>query len=124
MSIITRRNLLQGAVVVPMALPFITLGPVPQTPVKTLIKLASEGKFMSSPLHIPEDVHKGNWVFFLDGISLKDGPYKNRFLKEIYAPGDESGYVVMYLESDEDGFTAALTEVIHGNWSFRDMPDD
>ena len=120
---IRRRSFLQGSVALPVVLPLVTLGPVPQTSIITLTNLASEGKFLSSDLKIPGDVSTGNWHFFLDGVPVKDTPYGNRFLKEIYAPGNESGYVVMYLDKDKNGRRSPETEVIHGNWSYRDMPE-
>lgn len=113
----TRREMMKRAAGVgaiaaaTVALPRTAL-PIPGlTQVETLVKLASEGKFLSAELQLPPDHHTTDFAFYLDGVEQTDDKL---FFKEIYAPGDGSGWAVIYNRSEPwDGGT----RVVRGRWT-------
>ncbi len=113
MKDVSRRQVLKGTakgaavtVVLPMA-----LGPIPGlTDISTLEQLAAEGKFASSDLQLPQDLHSADFTFYLDDVKQEDG-----YIKEVYAPGDSSGWAVIYAKSKPH---TGETELIRGNWAF------
>lgn len=78
------------------------------TPVKTLARLAVEGTFVSVDLNLPDHVHTMN-----PGITLDGEPFK-RFCAEVYAPGDESGYALVFPEDRNAGI-----ELVKGNFGLN-----
>lgn len=89
----------------------------------TLEKLAAEGKFCSSPLNIPANVHKVDYVFYLDGVKQN-----NIFLTEVYAPGDDTGWAVVYRGRGDKGHLLGedgepIMDVVRGNWRFEIVDD-
>ena len=84
------------------------LGNLLTSPV-TLEKMGAEGKFASVPLSIPRDVQTVDWTILFEG---KPTTY---FPIEVYAPGDESGWAVVYKPAD-DGSHTGQSELIHGRW--------
>lgn len=80
---------------------------------ETLTKLAAEGKFLSSRLELPTDWSTTDFAFYLDGVKQTDDAL---FFKEIYAPGDESGWAVIYNRTEPwDGGT----RVVYGRWTVK-----
>ncbi len=79
------------------------------TPPVTLAKLAAAGKFASVPLGLPLDVQTVDWEILFEGEPTKYIPI------EIYAPGDESGWAVVYVPT-EDGSHCGQAELISGRW--------
>ena len=119
MSNQSRRDILKGAVVTTaaaatlVALP--TAANIPGlTPAQTLVKLAAEGKFASSSLMLPSDVLSVGFEFTLNGEKMPDG-----FIKEIYAPGDETGWAVVYNEVTDNSPFDGSTHIVRGDWRFR-----
>ena len=83
---------------------------IPTTPITTLNSLAAEGKFASADLQIPSNVSSWEDVeIFLDGVKHEGSIF------EIYAPGDDTGWAVIYTKEDDKKFY----DLIHGNWSFK-----
>lgn len=93
----------------------------------TLERLAAEGKFASSPLSIPANVHNADYAFWFNGVKQS-----NIFLTEIYAPGDESGWAIVYRPGENgdrlirDKTGEPILDVVQGNWRFEivDDPED
>ena len=112
----TRRELLKGtiatAAVATMPLPSFAIPGLAS--ITTLEQLAAEGKFASSPLYLPEDVHSDDWKFWLNGKLFKG------FIKEIYAPGDSTGWAVVWPREDKNRYLE--TELIRGNWTMKRVP--
>jgi len=75
------------------------------TDVITLTKLAAEGKFFSVHHLLPEDVIGLDVKFLLDGE-----PVDSAFVTEAYCPGDETGWIVSYVEGKY-----VATELRRGN---------
>ncbi len=75
----------------------------------TLAKLAARGMFASVPLNMPQDIHSAN-------LEIRfEGKVTERSIIEVYAPGDETGWAVMY-KSSEAGLHTGETELIWGRW--------
>ncbi len=94
--------------------------PIPDlTPIVTLGQLAAEGKYANADLILPADIHSDekDWQFSLNGESLEKGV----FIKEIYAPGDDTGWAVLYSKKTGDNYTAA-TELVRGRWTMWRVP--
>ena len=92
--------------------------PIPSlTPVETLEKLAAEGRYASVLHDLPFNVSSPEWEW---RFTLNGEPFGGS-VAEIYAPGDDSGWATVYLNS-VDKRTGKDLEVIHGNWSFERMP--
>ena len=103
----TRRQVLKGAaagavvaIVPSVAIPGLA-------PVTTLERLAAEGKYISVMHDLPLDRHSRDYTFTLDG---KRTP-KGLFLYEIYAPGDSSGWAVVYIAVDSTGRELGFTRM-------------
>lgn len=79
------------------------------SPPATLAKLAARGMFASVPLNMPPDIYSANLQI------LFEGEVTTKSILEVYAPGDESGWAVVY-KSDEDGKFVAETELVWGKW--------
>lgn len=80
----------------------------------TLSKLAASGMFASVLLGIPSDVHNADFKIHYEGVLTK------RSVLEVYAPGDETGWAVVYKEA-VDGFHTGEIELIWGKWElFQD----
>ncbi len=75
----------------------------------TLAKLSARGMFVSIPLGIPGDVHNANYKIYFNGLLTK------RSVLECYAPGDDSGWAVVYKEA-VDGMHTGEIELIWGQW--------
>ena len=75
----------------------------------TLTKLAARGMFASKPLNMPPDIHSGNITI------LCDGEVSHKPVIEVYAPGDETGWAVVYKPTEDGGYTGE-TELIFGKW--------
>ena len=112
---LTRRDVLKGTVIgaaAVVALP-VTAAPVPNlTPVVTLERLAAESKFASVELSLPIDVCTTEFRFTLNGK-----PYTEFMIKEIYAPGDDTGWAVIYTPIRDD--MVHRTRVVYGNWGLH-----
>ncbi len=109
----TRRQLLKGSVTgaAALALPSPAFSIPDLTDACTLTSLAAAGRFASSPLKIPTDVHSAKFRFLLNGQEFRpDSPS----IVEIYAPGDDTGWAVVYIDN-EVPFTGG-TELIRGDW--------
>lgn len=65
--------------------------------------------FASVPLNMPQDIHSANLVI------LFEGEVTERSIIEVYAPGDETGWAVVYKPS-VDGKHTGETELIWGRW--------
>lgn len=78
------------------------------TPIVTLARLAAEGKFASVDLMLPESLMLMN-----PNVTLNGEPF-TRFITEIYAPGDETGYVLAYPYDRNAGI-----ELIKGNFAMN-----
>ncbi len=75
----------------------------------TLAKLAARGMFASVPLNMPQDIHSAN-------LEIRfEGEVTERSIIEVYAPGDDTGWAVMYKPS-EAGLHTGETELIWGKW--------
>lgn len=115
----SRRDLLKG-VIAATAVAVIPASFIPGlTPVVTLGQLATEGKYANAELTIPGDIDDPTreWQFRLNGGLLEDG----RFIKEIYAPGDHTGWAVLYIKRTGDHHTGE-TELVRGRWTIRRVP--
>ena len=84
------------------------LGAVLTSPA-TLAKLAARGMFASVPLSMPQDIHTA------DIKILFEGEVSERSIIEVYAPGDETGWAVVY-KPGVDGAHTGETELIWGQW--------
>lgn len=84
------------------------------TPVVTLESLAAEGKFASVEKQLPIDIHASDFKFTLDGEAF-DG-----FVAEIYAPGDDTGWAVVY-EKHQSG-QSHKQKLVRGDWRFEKTP--
>lgn len=116
----TRRDILKGSMVAG-AVPVLPVpaGPVPGlVDIVTLGRLAAEGKFASVDIGLPEDVMSADFTFFLDGHQL---PADKLMVREIYAPGDDAGWVVAY-KRDQGERWRGETELIRGRWTFTKTP--
>ena len=83
----------------------------------TLAKLAARGMFASIPLNMPPDIHNANITICLKGVPIKRG------VLECYAPGDETGWAVVY-KLEVDGLHTGEVELIYGVWTLhREAPD-
>ncbi|KKL14100.1 hypothetical protein LCGC14_2519170 [marine sediment metagenome] len=83
----------------------------------TLAKFAASGMFASVLLMIPQDVHSADIKVHYEGVLTK------RFVLEVYAPGDETGWAVVYKEA-VDGIHTGEVELILGKWElFRGETD-
>ncbi len=100
--------MLIGAAAVPLVVALPTSGPTPQADLVTLERLAAEGKFVSATHELPPDVCTARRDIWLNGR-----PYHEP-VAEIYAPGDESGWAVVF-----DDLDTGNTSLVKGNWSFR-----
>ncbi len=87
------------------------LGALLTSPV-TLSKLAAEGKFASVPLGLPTDIKSVNWSILFEGSICALS------ILEIYAPGDETGWAVVY-KPPVEGMQCGEIEVIHGRWTLE-----
>ena len=85
------------------------LGAVLTSPA-TLAKLAARGMFASVPLSMPQDIHRA------DIKILFEGEVSERSIIEVYAPGDETGWAVVYKPGPNDGSFTGETELIWGQW--------
>lgn len=83
------------------------------TPITTLEKLAAEEKFVSVPLNLPVDWVATDWIFKNNGVEMS-----NSYLTEVYAPGDENGWAVVYVDDAEGGHTGE-TMLIRGIWTIE-----
>ncbi len=112
----TRRNVLKGA----LAGAVVTVVPshaIPGlTPIVTLERLAAEGKYLSVAHHLPHDHTQQDFTFFYNGKEID----KLRYFIEMYAPGDDTGWAVLYGKDHSD--RQYDLEVIRGNWSFTSKP--
>lgn len=117
---ITRRDLLKGtaatAVVATVPMPSREIAGL--TPAKTLTQLAAEGKYASSDHHLPADQMGCDFEWFLDGV--RQGESEHFFVREIYAPGDQNGWAVLYVK--QPGAERSEERVVHGNWTFTKTP--
>ncbi len=87
------------------------------SPPVTLSKLAAQGMFASIPLNIPPDVQNADLKIQYEGVLTK------RSVLEVYAPGDETGWAIVYKEA-VDGFHSGEVELIWGKWElFRGETD-
>lgn len=86
------------------------------THIVTLAKLAAEGKFVSIGHSLPVDLHQTEWLFTCDG---KEYPVVD--LVEVYAPGDNTGWAVIYVKK-HIGIPLGKTEVVRGNWTIERKP--
>ncbi len=115
----SRRDLLKGALATAAvsAVPFAAIAGL--TPVVTLGQLASEGKYANADLELPGDLHDNalEWQMRLDGELIGKGV----FVKEIYAPGDASGWAVLYSKEKNDRYTGE-TELVRGRWKMWRVP--
>jgi len=120
----TRRQVLTGAAATAavVTLPMPSLAIPGLTDVVTLTRLADEGKYACSHLpSLPTNRLALDWKFFLDD-ELYEPAGSNQigqsFIKEIYAPGDDSGWAVVYVNKRVDGEVRYTTEtmIVHGNW--------
>lgn len=91
------------------------LGKLLTSPV-TLEKLAAAGKFASMPLMLPQDVCTVDWRILLDGELL------SCYVVEVYAPGNETGWAVVY--KDTEAGRIGEMELIYGNWELIRGPHD
>ncbi len=78
------------------------------TPVTTLARLAAEGKFASLDLNLPADQ-----LYMNPNITLNGEPF-TRFVTEVYAPGDNTGYALAYPYDRNAG-----VELIKGNFALN-----
>ncbi len=122
----TRRDMLKMTAAVPV-LAIVPLGPIPDlTPAKTLESLAAEGKYVSATHYLPLDVLSTKWEFSLNGV-VQDNRYGGTLLQEVYAPGDHTGWAVVYVKvykSDGSRSNANHTKLIHGNWRIKRLGHD
>ncbi len=122
----TRRNMLKMTAAVPV-LALVPLAPIPDlAPLKTLEQLTAEGKYISVLHGLPCDTATAEWEFHLNG-TLVD--HTEVFLKEIYAPGDDTGWAVVYRPMHDKqgrptGRQVGETELIHGNWHIKRLDHD
>ena len=87
------------------------LGAVLTSPA-TLAKLAARGMFASVPLSMPPDIHSANIK------TLFEGEVTEQSIIEVYAPGDETGWAVVY-KPRGDGMHTGETELIWGQWELK-----
>lgn len=83
--------------------------PVPGlTEITTLSKLAAESKFASSDLDMPDNHLLYDYEFFLDGEK------QDVMLIEIYAPGDSTGWALVW---EEVAPGKRDTKLVRGKWT-------
>ncbi len=115
----SRRDLLKGALATAAvsAVPFAAIAGL--TPVVTLGQLAADGKYANSETMLPEDIHDQDrhWKFSLKGKPVSD----RTFIKEIYAPGDDTGWAVLYVKT-HGGPYKGETELVRGRWKMWRVP--
>lgn len=108
MSKSTRRDFLAGTVGVG-AVAILPGAPIAGlAPIETLASLAAQCKYISAVHMLPGDLHEADWRFSLNGEPLPEGT----FCKEVYAPGDESGWAIVFRKPFRNG----AVELIRGNW--------
>lgn len=93
----------------------------PATDIVTLERLAAEGKFMSAKHQLPANWMTGNFAFTLNGVTLTN---PELFFVEIYAPGNETGWAVVYKKRTKGEHWDGATEVLHGNYEFWEVEED
>lgn len=112
----TRREILKGTIAISAAIALPIGAPIPElAPIATLASLAAEGKYASVEYSLPDDImnEELDWVFTLDGRRFMG------FVKEIYAPGDHSGWAVVYPEREPGQKFTGKTELVRGSWSMK-----
>ena len=113
----TRRDVLKGTL---GAAALIAVPTVPihgLSDISTLERLTAEGKYFSSLHQLPEDVAAANLRITLDGRHMN-----HLGIKEVYCPGDDAGWAVVYKEPRQGNEFGAETEIIRGNWRVERLP--
>ncbi len=82
----------------------------------TLAELAARGMFASVLLNMPSDIHNANLTICFKGIKTK------RNVLECYAPGDETGWAVVYKNAEDIVEHTHETELIYGVWTLHREP--
>lgn len=88
-------------------------GPIPELADEVLLReLSGELKFMSANHQLPDDWCTGEFKFTFDGHEITGAS-----IREIYAPGDETGWAVVYNLASEHGRSHdGSVSIIRGNW--------